>query len=91
MDIAGKTQQEIQQLIFEELKKGKSAESLKTILQENGQKPEGYYFTSEEEYQQVASRSYTPGGYINGWTMGISIIIIIIIVVFRIIRYSNRM
>lgn len=90
MDITGKTQQEIQQLIFEELKAGKTTDSIKAKLIENGQKPEGYYFTSQEDYNRVIEEPKTAAGQLSGWQIFWGIVVVIIMIL-RIARCSNRM
>ena len=59
MELTGKSPKEIQQQIFDEIKKGTGADVLAAELKHNGLHPEGYYFTTEESHQALLEEPKT--------------------------------
>jgi|GEM_PF-5492216 len=93
MEIQGLTSREIQQRIFEEIGNGTNVVALKQELKEKGVPVEGYYFTTEAQYQSEKSFSAEPASAASSvsgkqvfWT-----ILTIVIVIFKIARCSSRM
>lgn len=66
MELTGKSSQEIQQQIFDEIRKGTGADVLKAELKHNGLHPEGYYFTTEESHKAAMEIPKEPAGIVSG-------------------------
>lgn len=92
MNLQEKTPAEIQAEIFNELDKGTSVEKIKQELQSNGHIPEGYYFDRNQHKNIVTDNDpLAPSSTSVSGKQVIITIILLIVLVFRIIRCSQRM
>lgn len=90
MTIENKTPKEIQDEIYSEIERGTNKEQLKTNLKNQGLVTEAYYFTTKKEQEISIEEASTPSSAISTRQLLWGILIIVILV-FRIVRCSNRM
>jgi len=94
MHLYNQTPQQIQQQIFDEIKKGANIHALKHELKESGIPPEAYYFTTQEEHNtEIATDGFSSTeqpATRSTWQI-ILLVISIIVLIVRVARCSSRM
>jgi hypothetical protein len=90
INVENKTPQEIQQLIYVEIKNGADKEELKSFLQKQGIATEGYYFTTEEERNAILTQPKVSDSGVTTKQILLGILTLVVVII-RIARCSRNM
>ncbi len=89
MNIENATPKEIQQYIYDEIAQHKNPQAIKDELTQKGILVEGYYFMPQAE-QKIQAETLPASPGVSGWQVIVTIFVVIVMI-FRIIRCTNKM